>query len=69
MSATPGRSEHDIRPPVGALPVTGHPAIDAALAAMDLGDDVHTHVDAFAAAHAAVQNALNPPDQPQPPHP
>jgi len=36
---------------------------------MDLGDDVHTHVDAFAAAHAAVQNALNPPDQPQPPHP
>ena len=43
-----------------APPVTWHAGIDAALAAVDLGDDVHTHHEALLAAVEAVQRALNP---------
>lgn len=43
-----------------APPVTGHAGIDAALAAVDLGDDVHSHHEALLAAVEAVQRALNP---------
>lgn len=64
MSATPG-PEHEA-PDGGTWPVTGHPGIDAALAAIDLGDDVHTHHDVLAAAHEAVQHALNPRQPPLP---
>lgn len=69
MSATPGPPHDAPAPGGGALPVTGHPGIDAALAAVDLGDDVHTHHDVLAAAHEAVQHALNPPKQPPLPRP
>ena len=47
-----------------ALPVTGHPAIDAALASLSLGDDVDTHHDALAAVLDTVQQALNTTSQP-----
>lgn len=50
--------------PAPALPVTGHAGIDAAMAALDLGDDVHTHPEALAAALDAVAAALNPAAQP-----
>lgn len=46
-----------------APPVTGHEAIDAALAAVTLGPDVHTHADELGAAVEAIQRALNPPSQ------
>ncbi len=66
MNATPG-PEHDTSGPgSAALPVTGHPGIDAALAAVVLGDDVHAHHDVLALAHEVVQHALNPPPQPLP---
>ncbi len=50
--------------PDAALPVTGHPAIDAALAELALGDDVHTHHDEIAGVLDVVQQALNPTQQP-----
>lgn len=50
-----------------ALPVTGHPAIDAALAELSLGEDVYTHHDEIATVLDVVQQALNP--TPQPPLP
>lgn len=46
-----------------ALPVTGHPAIDAALAEFTLGEDVHTHHDEIVAVLDVVQSALNPTQQ------
>jgi len=42
-------------------PVTGHPAIDEALAAVVLGDDVHAHHDALATALDVLQRVLNEP--------
>lgn len=51
------------------VPVTGHTGIDAALAAVELGDDVHTHHDVLAGALEAVREVLNPPRQPPLPHP
>ena len=54
--------------PTTGHPTTGHPGIDAALSGLVLGDDVHTHHDALAAALESVQRALNPP-QPPPPSP
>lgn len=57
MSETPA----DDLPP---RPVTGNHVIDAALDALDLGDDVHTHPEAIATALAALQQALNPPAPP-----
>lgn len=72
MSTTPrpddgGAREGHAVPPVApaALPVTGHPAIDAALASLSLGEDVNTHHDELAAALDVVQQALNPSDQPR----
>ncbi len=57
-------------------PATGHAAIDAALAAVDLGTDVHEHPAQVAAALEALHLALNPtprpaddPSQPPRPHP
>lgn len=47
--------------PPAAPPVTGHAEIDAALAGVELGDDVHTHHDALAAALDVLQRALNAP--------
>lgn len=47
-----------------ALPVTGHRAIDEALAALELGEDVHTHHDEVAATLEVIQQALNPRSQP-----
>lgn len=47
-----------------ALPVTGHRAIDEALAALEVGDDVHTHHDEVAATLEVIQQALNPRSQP-----
>lgn len=49
-----------------AAPVTGHAEIDAALAALVRGDDVHTHPDAIAAALDVVQGALHPRQPPSP---
>lgn len=76
MSTTPrpddggAREGHAVPPvaPAAALPVTGHPAIDAALASLSLGEDVNTHHDELAAALDVVQQALNPSDQPRLPH-
>lgn len=48
-------------PPPTAPPLTGHPAIDEALAAVVLTDDVHTHHDALAAALEPLQRALKAP--------
>lgn len=42
-------------------PVTGVPAVDAAIAAVVLGDDVNDHHQQFATALDALQRALNPP--------
>ncbi len=47
-----------------ALPVTGHPAIDASLADLSLGEDVHTHHDQISGVLDVVQQALNPTQQP-----
>ena len=55
--------------PTTGHPTTGHPGIDAALSGLVLGDDVHTHHDALAAALESVQRALNPPRPLTPPHP
>ncbi len=41
-------------------PHTGNREIDEALQRLQLGQDVHTHQDALAAAIDAVQRALNP---------
>ena len=42
-------------------PLTGHPAIDEALTAVVLTDDVHTHHDVLAVALETLQRALNAP--------
>ncbi|MDN5570836.1 MAG: hypothetical protein L0G22_06215 [Propionibacteriaceae bacterium] len=42
-------------------PVTGHNGIDAALAALELGPDVHTHPEQISAAIDAVARALQTP--------
>lgn len=52
-----------------ALPVTGHPQIDAALAELELDDDVHSHHDRLSAVLDVVQQALNPSSQPPLPRP
>lgn len=52
-----------------ALPVTGNPSIDAALAALNMSDDVHTHHDEIASVLDVVQQALNPTEQPRLPRP
>jgi len=41
-------------------PATGNPAIDAALADLDLGGPVAEHAEAFAQVHAVLQQVLNP---------
>ncbi|MFT3877780.1 MAG: hypothetical protein QM708_15365 [Propioniciclava sp.] len=70
MSSTPAEPGHGETAPDGPTPpVTGHAGIDAALAAVELGDDVHTHHDVLATALEAVQHALNPPRQPPLPRP
>jgi len=45
-------------------PGTGHPAIDAALAALDLSGPAAGHAEAFSAVHAVLQNVLNPSTEP-----
>lgn len=45
-------------------PTTGHPAIDAALGSVVLGEDVHDHAQQVARALDSVQRALNPPPTP-----
>lgn len=52
-----------------APPVTGHPAIDAALAGLVLDEDVHTHHDELARVLDVVQAALNPAQRPPVPRP
>lgn len=41
-------------------PVTGHPAVDQALAELDLSGDVSEHVAAIDRAHATLQEVVNP---------
>ncbi|HVK43613.1 MAG TPA: hypothetical protein VM429_01780 [Micropruina sp.] len=41
-------------------PVTGHPAIDSALADLDLSGPVGEHADGFQQVHAVLQRVLNP---------
>ena len=55
--------------PVASPPVTGHPAIDAALAGFNPGEDVHAHHDQIAAVLDVVQQALNHAQQPPLPRP
>ena len=67
VSTEPADREHEAETedaPLAALPVTGHAAIDAALAEFSLSDDVHTHHDDIAAVLDVVQQALNPTQQP-----
>ena len=52
---------------VPAPPVTGHNGIDAALASLELGENVHEHPEQIADALDAITHALNP--TPQPPLP
>lgn len=44
--------------PTPPPPETGHPQIDAALASVELGDDVHTHAEQITAALDVIQQAL-----------
>lgn len=71
MSTEPSQDQPaDVEPVADAsLPVTGHPAIDAALAEFTLGEDVHTHHDEIASALDVVQQALNPTQHPRLPRP
>ena len=67
VSTEPADREHEAETegaPLAALAVTGHAAIDAALAEFSLSDDVHTHHDDIAAVLDVVQQALNPNQQP-----
>ncbi|TBT84714.1 hypothetical protein ET989_08655 [Propioniciclava sinopodophylli] len=67
MSTEPANREHEAESedaPLAALAVTGHAAIDAALAEFSLSDDVHAHHDDIAAVLDVVQQALNPTQQP-----
>lgn len=69
VSTEPADREHEAETetedsPLAALAVTGHAAIDAALAEFSLSDDVHTHHDDIAAVLDVVQQALNPTQQP-----
>lgn len=41
-------------------PATGNPAIDAALADLDLSGPVAEHAEAFSAVHTVLQQVLNP---------
>ena len=41
-------------------PVTGHPAVDSALADLDLSGPVGEHADGFQQVHAVLQQVLNP---------
>ena len=41
-------------------PVTGHPAIDEALARLDLGGPVAEHADELQRVHQVLQDVLNP---------
>lgn len=53
--------------PVPPAPVTGHAEIDAALAGLELGPDVHTHPDALAGVIDVVWRALaDPAPRPHP---
>lgn len=63
MTSSPG----DTVPPAPP-PATGHPGIDAALAALTLGPDVATHAGEIAAVLDVVQQALHAP-VPEPPAP
>ena len=67
VSTEPADREHEAETensPLAALAVTGHAAIDAALAEFSLSDDVHAHHDDIAAVLDVVQQALNPTQQP-----
>lgn len=51
-------------------PVTGHPAIDAALSELNLDLPVAEHAAGFLQVHGVLQQVLNPsPDQTGPGHP
>ena len=45
-------------------PVTGHPAIDAALAGLDLSGAVGEHADGIQQVHTVLQQVLNPSAEP-----
>lgn len=45
-------------------PVTGHPAVDNALADLDLSGPVEQHADEIQRVHQVLQEVLNPGDQP-----
>lgn len=45
--------------------MTGHPAIDEALAALDLSGPVAEHATGVQQAHAVLQQVLNPTDAPR----
>lgn len=64
MSQTPDAVETPDRAPLP--PVTGHPDVDAALAALDLSGPVDDHAAALAAAHEALQRVLNPREPAEP---
>lgn len=53
--------------PTPEPPTTGHRAIDAALASVRLGDDIHTHLEELSRALEVVSEALR--GGPQPPLP
>lgn len=46
-------------------PVTGHAEIDAALAGLELGPDVHSHHDEIKAALDVIQAVLREPGSPR----
>ncbi len=69
MSDAPDEATEAAAEAPPSLPVTGHPQIDAALGALELDDDVHTHHDRLSAVLDVVQQALNPSSQPPLPRP
>lgn len=46
--------------PTPEPPVTGHPAVDEALAGLDLNGPVAEHAEAIQRAHQVLQDVLNP---------
>ncbi len=58
----PGMTDATEQPQTSeAAPVTGHEEIDAALAALDLGDDVHAHPEAISEVLDVLQSVLRDP--------
>ena len=69
LTPDPDAAPEQAADPGVRAPATGHAGIDAALAGLELGADVHDHHEALLAAVEAIQRVLNPADQGPRPQP